>query len=1357
VIDDVEVSDGSARITFDAPSNGGSAITRYEYRLDGGSWTDTGSLSGVVLLDGLENSGTYSVQVRAVNGVGAGPASAPAAVRVRTTPAAPDVDAVVAGDGSLSIDFTPGDDGGDPIVGYEYSTDGGVTWRDADAGTTSPIVVDRASGSGAALANGTLYTVQLRAVNGVGSGAASVSTLVAPQGAPDAPRDVTLTPGDGRLVVQFAPGSDGGSAITRFEYRLDGGAWVDAGSLSSPITISGLTNGTPYQVEIRAVSSIGAGDASAPVSGTPSTVTSAPGDVVAVAGDAAMTISWSAPSETGGVPITSYVATLFDQPSGGVPLASCTTTSATTCGVELLDNGTTYYVGVVALNAAGTSPSSAPRVAATPLGRPSVGIASINAGANDLQVDVDVDDNGAPISTFEYRLDGGEWISAATSSEPFTISGLQTGTTYVVEVRARNQVGAGEASDPVSATPRTVPGAPRSLVATSADASVVLTWSAPSSDGGSAVTDYVVQYATSASGPFSTFVDGTSPPTTATVTGLTNGTAYVFRVAASNAAGTGTTSALASATPLAAPSAPNLTSLTVGSQFIQAAFTAPANNGGAAVTGYQYQLDGGEWRNAVGTTSPIMISGLTNGRSYTVALRAVNAVGGGVSSNTRTATPYGLPSAVPGFLASPASGAVQLSWDAANANGSPITAYNIIRWTARTEGGIAASYTTTATSLDVTGLGNGTYWFTIEATNAAGTGQRSAPRTSATVGGTVPAAPTIGDVVVEDGQVSLNWTAGNAGTSAITGYVLQHEDDGQRSTLINSTTVGTSARATLPSPTEPVTLRLALRSDAGIGAFSTVQPPVVDAATASDVGQGDAVVSSAVLANDRSTTVDVELAEDPADLGTGRATVVAASPASVDGTDLTEVTAALVDLDPGTTYHARFRAVSSDATTYGAATSFTTAAGLSTSGLDVTYDGEPVTLSTVTEPEGLDVARTFEGIDGTDYPSSSTPPTDAGTYRVTTVLVDDELSGSETAVLHIRPRALVATVRAVERDYDGTTDVELETELDGVLDGDEVALGSLPTILDGPGAGVDRIVQIEVPDEPLTGADAHNYSVELPTSTTVTIRRAIQRLEFTSSPPSTFRVGDTYTPSAESDKGLTITLSLASEIADDAADACVLDGRTVRAVAVGTCVLIATQEGSDDVQPAMTVAQFVRVTAAAPAPVDPAPTDPEPSNPSNPSNPSDPSDPSNPDGPTDRPGATPDGGDADGRRSGLGAGGATPSLGTERLTLDADDGTDAATSDGPGTDAAATAEGERSGRGDDRGSATEASGDDEQAVGLGDEVAGISESRGFFGSIAAAVTARPWLWLLLAAAVLGGGWWLLAARRRDEEDQPEGA
>ena len=149
------------------------------------------------------------------------------------------------------------------------------------------------------------------------------------------------------------------------------------------------------------------------------------------------------------------VATLFDQSAGGLPLASCTTDGATSCEVGPLDNGTTYYVGVVALNGAGVSPSSSPRVAVRPTGPPSVEIASISPGATSLTVDVTTDDGGSPLSTYEFRLDGGEWISAVTTTEPFTISGLVTGRAYVVEVRAVNGVGPGPASGPVSATPRT--------------------------------------------------------------------------------------------------------------------------------------------------------------------------------------------------------------------------------------------------------------------------------------------------------------------------------------------------------------------------------------------------------------------------------------------------------------------------------------------------------------------------------------------------------------------------------------------------------------------------------------------------------------------------------------------------------------------------------------------------------------------------------------------------------------------------------------------------------------------------------------------------------------------------------------
>ena len=62
------------------------------------------------------------------------------------------------------------------------------------------------------------------------------------------------------------------------------------------------------------------------------------------------------------------------------------------------------------------------------------------------------------------------------------------------------------------------------------------------------------------------------------------------------------------------------------------AFTAPSSNGGSTITDYEYQLDGGSWVSASTTTSPVVISGLTNGTSYSVKLRAVNAVGGGAAS-----------------------------------------------------------------------------------------------------------------------------------------------------------------------------------------------------------------------------------------------------------------------------------------------------------------------------------------------------------------------------------------------------------------------------------------------------------------------------------------------------------------------------------------------------------------------------------------------------------------------------------------------------------------------------------------------------------------------------------------------------
>jgi len=86
---------------------------------------------------------------------------------------------------------------------------------------------------------------------------------------PGAPVLVSATPGDGSITVAWsAPVSDGGRAILHYEYRLDGGGWMSLGT-ASPADITGLTNGTTYSVELRAVNGAGPGPASNAVSVTP--------------------------------------------------------------------------------------------------------------------------------------------------------------------------------------------------------------------------------------------------------------------------------------------------------------------------------------------------------------------------------------------------------------------------------------------------------------------------------------------------------------------------------------------------------------------------------------------------------------------------------------------------------------------------------------------------------------------------------------------------------------------------------------------------------------------------------------------------------------------------------------------------------------------------------------------------------------------------------------------------------------------------------------------------------------------------------------------------------------------------------
>ncbi len=82
-----------------------------------------------------------------------------------------------------------------------------------------------------------------------------VGTTVAVK--PARPTALQVTPGDGSVSVAFTQGDDGGTPITKYQYRIGSGFWVDAAETSSPITISGLTNYTDYRIAVRAFNAIG--------------------------------------------------------------------------------------------------------------------------------------------------------------------------------------------------------------------------------------------------------------------------------------------------------------------------------------------------------------------------------------------------------------------------------------------------------------------------------------------------------------------------------------------------------------------------------------------------------------------------------------------------------------------------------------------------------------------------------------------------------------------------------------------------------------------------------------------------------------------------------------------------------------------------------------------------------------------------------------------------------------------------------------------------------------------------------------------------------------------------------------------
>ncbi|MEN6351581.1 MAG: S-layer homology domain-containing protein [Syntrophomonas sp.] len=180
---------------------------------------------------------------------------------------------------------------------------------------------------------------------------------------PGAPVNITVAAGDKEATVSFSPpASDGGSPITSYTVISNPGN-ITATGTGSPITVTGLTNGTEYTFTVTAANEKGSGESSTPSNAaTPTaekTVPGAPVNITAIVGDRQAVVSFSPPENDGGSPITSYTVT--SNPDGIT--ATGTGSPITVTG---LTNGIEYTFTVTATNEIGSGESSTPSNAATP-------------------------------------------------------------------------------------------------------------------------------------------------------------------------------------------------------------------------------------------------------------------------------------------------------------------------------------------------------------------------------------------------------------------------------------------------------------------------------------------------------------------------------------------------------------------------------------------------------------------------------------------------------------------------------------------------------------------------------------------------------------------------------------------------------------------------------------------------------------------------------------------------------------------------------------------------------------------------------------------------------------------------------
>ncbi|SHM39701.1 fibronectin type III domain-containing protein [Rhizobacter sp. OV335] len=645
---DVAVSttpaDGQLTFVFSKPTNTSDVTYGAVCQRDAGPPVSNvvvtkGATTITVVAKQLTNDAEYTCYGTATNSVGTAMGGANKGTPYTTSaPGTPSTPAASVGDYQITLTYTAGSEGHLATTYAATCTPVGSSTGVTKAGSTTTATVT-------GLTSAISYTCTVSATNAKGTTTSLASSVVQPTGVPASPAGAAALSGNASATVSFTAGATGGYAITQYTASCTpaaGGTPVPVNGTSSPITVTGLTNGTLYTCSVKATNSKGTGPASTSAPVIPATKPGTVQNLGVTALDGQAMFTFDAPASNGGAAISSYAAT-------------CTSTTdasdsktinqlSTPIYVTGLTNGKSYSCSAKASNAAGTGPSAIYGSNVTPSIVPLPPLtATALAQKSQITLTYSAPANNATIASYTATC------TAAGSSSPVVRTGVSPGslvftglsneTTYDCTVYATNSSGiAGpEYSPHLSVAMPTAPGVPTVTSATPGNTYADIEFTAPSSNGGDAISSYTVN------------CQGVEKSTAASpfrFTGLTNNQTASCSVKATNGIGSSPSSAAMQVTPgrPATPEAPTYSPTSgkiVADVRIESVASSAVNGGGTLQTAWLTCGNGN-------TTAPFATSGTAmtahlsltvSSGSYLCSLKVTNSLGVSSLSSALTSVP----------------------------------------------------------------------------------------------------------------------------------------------------------------------------------------------------------------------------------------------------------------------------------------------------------------------------------------------------------------------------------------------------------------------------------------------------------------------------------------------------------------------------------------------------------------------------------------------------------------------------------------------------------------------------------------------------------------------------------------------